>query len=255
MTITSEEWKVMREHSIIPKEEAKIEPNLMPDIKKYSISEITSELKKQDARLIRKRYAETSISDYLSQIEPKELADKFIAFHNDHLFFDEVCAGAKHHHWWKCGLRDHCSEMIGMGMDIMDLYPGDFENRFTKTDLIIAVYLHDFAKIWIYRYITEQDRQFNKRLHEKQVFTFNEGVQDILDSENLIAVELMKYGMPITKEQWSAIVFAEGGFASAHYNMHGTSKTSETVNKRNPLASFVSMLDLYSSQILGRSLI
>jgi hypothetical protein len=115
------------------------------EIRHFSLMEVRPFLKSINARLTRKRYAETTLREYLSQIQPTELTEKYLEFYDAHPFHKEVCAGAKHHHWWKGGLEDHLREMIGIGFDIMELYPGDF--NFSKSDLIIAVFLHDFGKI------------------------------------------------------------------------------------------------------------
>lgn len=224
------------------------------EVKKYHIRELLPMLKQQDSRLIRKRYLDPDMTGYLLQIEPTELQQKYIELYNSFPVFKTTCAGAKHHHWWEGGLEQHCCEMLGMGFDIMELYPGDI--KFTKTDVIVSVFLHDFAKIWLYRKITDADRQKNDaRYTPGQVFTYNSNVYDKLSAEDKTAVELMKRGIPVTEEQWSAVVFAEGGFSKGHYDMNGQTQTSQTIYKRNPLAAFVSILDLYSAQIIGGSLI
>jgi len=224
------------------------------EVTKYHIREVIPKLKQENARLIRKRYLETNMREYLLQIEPIELQQKYLELHDAYPAFRKLCAGAKHHHWWVGGLDQHCCEMLGMGLDIMELYPGDF--TFSKTDLIITIFLHDFAKVWLYREITDEDRQRNsKKFLPAQVFTYRENVYDILTPEAKTAVELMKRGIPTTEEQWSAVCFAEGGFSSEHFGFGRAVTTSESVYKRNPLATFTAMLDSYSSQILGRSLI
>ena len=225
------------------------------DIKKYSVGDIVDLLKSQNARLSRKRYSNTTMREYLSQIEPVELQQKFLDIYDAFPAFKSVCAGAKHHHWWEGGLEQHCCEMIGVGLDIMELYPGDF-TTFSKTDLIIAIFLHDFAKVWLYRKITAEDRSKTpKKFVSGQVFTFNEGVYNILSPEGKTAVELMRRGIPLTDMQWSAVCFAEGGFSADHFAFGKPSSTSESIYKRNALATFVAMLDSHSSQILGRSLV
>ncbi len=109
------------------------------NVRHFSLMEIRPFLKSIDARLTRRRYSETTMREYLAQIQPTGLAEQYLEFYDAFPFHKEVCAGAKHHHWWKGGLEDHLREMIGIGIDIMDLYPGDF--TFSKSDLIIAVFL------------------------------------------------------------------------------------------------------------------
>lgn len=229
------------------------EPIRKNAVKHYDLMSVRPLLKAMDARLTRKRYATTSIEDYLNQIQPTGIAEIYLDFYNANPFYKEVCAGAKHHHWWKGGLEDHVREMIGMGMDLMDLYPGDY--TFTKTDLIIVCFLHDFNKIWGYRYITAEDREKNPtKFKDPQIFTYREGTTNILDGYSQILLTLARKGIVPTNEQWSAVLFHEGGFSPNHFTWGGTSETSKTINSKNHLAPFVHALDMISSQILGRSI-
>lgn len=224
------------------------------DVAHYDLMTVRPFLKSQGARLTRKRYSETSMADYLKQIQPAELAEKYLGFLNTHAYFDDVCAGAKHHHWWVGGLEQHCSEMCGIGLDIMDLYSGDF--TFSKSSLIISIFLHDFAKIWTYKPITPEDKEKNpKKYKEKQVFTYTEGQFDILNDEARTLLELSRAGITPTNEEWSAVLFAEGGFSQAMYDFGGRSTPGNTVYSRNHLATFVSILDHWSAGILGKSLV
>lgn len=231
------------------------EPDIMAasDVNHYDLLTIRPFLKSINSRLTRRRYAETTIREYILQIQPNTLAEKYLEFYDSHPFYKEVCAGAKHHHWWKGGLEDHVREMIGVGMDIMDLYPGDI--TFTKSDIIIVCFLHDFDKIWLYRYITPEDRQKTPaKFKENQVFTYTVGATDILDGYSLKLLELGRAGIVPTNEQWSAILFHEGGYSPANFDFRGTTKTGDTVCHANLLAPFVHCLDMYSAMMLGRSI-
>jgi len=226
------------------------------DVKHYDLMTVRPFLKTMNARLTRRRYAETTIREYLEQIQPTELAEKYLEFYDAHPYYKEVCGGAKHHHWWKGGLEQHVREMIGMGLDLMDLYTGDM--TFTKSDLIISCFLHDFNKIWIYREITPEDREKDKtkRFHEKQIFTFTINPRaDIMDGYSMILLELAKAGIVPTDIQWSAVLFHESAFSDAAWKYGGPSRTMDTVNTRNPLAVLTNLVDMYSSHFLGRSLV
>lgn len=226
------------------------------EVDHYDLASIRPFLKTLNARLTRKRYAETPIREYLAQIEPAEVAQKYLSFYDAHPFYQEVCAGAKHHHWWKGGLEDHVREMIGLGLDLMDLYPGDM--TFSRSDLIIVCFLHDFDKIWIYKYITPEEREADqkgpKKYKDKQVFNYVKGVNDILDGYSLKLLELARHGIAPTNEQWSAVLFHEGGYSSANFEYGGISSTGDTVSHCNHLAPFVHCLDMYSAMLLGRSI-
>lgn len=224
-----------------------------PEIKHFDLQEVRPFLAGLGARLTRKRYARTTLREYLSQIEPVEMAEQYLQFYDAHTFHKEVCAGARHHHWWKGGLEAHLCEMIGVGLDMMNLYPGDFD--FSESDVIISVFLHDFAKVWLYREITPQDRERTPgKFKENQVFTYRDGAFDILDAENKILLELSRTGIAPTDKQWSAVLFAEGGYSKANFGYQGRTNTGNTVNHANHLAPFIHILDMYSSQLLGRSI-
>lgn len=225
-------------------------------MKKVTIKQAKALLEEQDTRLVKFRNAllEVPFEDVLSMIEPSSVAQKYVDFYRAHPAFAEVPAGARHHHWWKGGLEEHCKEMIGLGFDLMDMYPGDL-NQFTKSDVIIAVFLHDFAKIWTYAPITDKDRE---KAPDKwipgQQFKYVKDKLKIVPDEHKTAVELMAYGVPVTEKQWSGVIFCEGGYADANFSFSGRSYTSEHVMSTNSLAPLMHILDLYSSQILGKSL-
>jgi hypothetical protein len=206
-------------------------------------------------RVIRERYSKKSVLDYLEGLSDPILREQYVKFHRTYPFFNRVCAGAKHHHWWVGGLADHVVEMIGYCFDLIDLYPGDFEHKLTKDDVVIACYLHDFAKIWTYELITDEDREKKwPKYLEEQVFKPMSGAFNTVDEESRTLLELARVGIVPSNQQWSAVLFAEGGWADANWGPARTTKTSETVMSHNPLAVIVSMADLYSSQILGGSI-
>jgi hypothetical protein len=225
-------------------------------MKKVTIKQAKALLEEQDTRMVKLRNAmlEVPFEDILRMIDPASTADKYVEFYRSHPVFSTVPAGAKHHHWWKGGLEEHCKEMIGMGFDLLELYPGDL-NKITRTDIIVAVFLHDFAKVWAYIPITEEDRTKNpERFMPEQQFKYVKDKFRLLTDEHKTAVELMKYGVPVTEKQWSGVVFCEGGYADANFSFTGRSFTSEHVMSSNALAPFMHILDIYSSQILGKSL-
>jgi hypothetical protein len=210
-----------------------------------------------EASLIRQRYTKDSVRTLLEKnIADEKLREQYLAFYDAHPFFQECPAGALHHHTSVGGLETHCREMIGIGLDLLDLYPGDFQNKVTKEDVVIAVFLHDFAKIWSYRYITGDDRASGKRFKDGQEFTYTENEPfAIIDSETKTLLELARFGIIPTDSQASALLFCEGGFAKAHFAFGGPSPTSKTVNKRCALTALMLILDQYSSQLLGKSLV
>lgn len=225
----------------------KVEPSMV----KMTIQQ----LRESGTRLIRERYSKKHMIDYLKGLSDPVLRDKYVAFHNEHLDFDHVCAGARHHHWWIGGLEDHVIEMIGVCFDLLDLYRGDFNGKITKDDCVIACYLHDFAKIWTYELISDEDREKNpKKYSEQQLFKPVNGAFNLVDEESKTLLELSKYAIVPTEAQWSSVLFAEGGYADRNFTFGGISRTADTVMSNNPLAVITHIADMYSSQLLGGSI-
>lgn len=229
-----------------------------PEVQKvdhYDLFSVRDYLKTKGARLTRKRYVKYTINTILSMIRPVSLAEQYLKFHEDHPQYDVVCAGAKHHHWWKGGLADHVCEMIGVGLDMMDLYPSDMS--FTQSDFIIACFLHDFNKIWIYRELSQDEKNApNSKYHKQQIFGYHRGGRsEIIDGYSMILLELAGASIIPTDIQWSAVLFHESAFSSAGWQYGGPSRIMDTVNTRNKLAVLVNMVDMYSSHFLGKSLI
>lgn len=229
------------------------------DVKKpivrVSLSEGVEILKHLGFRLERVRFSNDTVLDHLNRIEPPELADKYVAFHKEYSYYDTVCAGAKHHHWWRQGMADHVCEMIGVGLDLYRMYSGDLQGRITESDIIIACYLHDFAKVWTYEEITDEDRErAPKKYLEQQLFKPVTGAFNLIDEESKTLLALARAGIVPSEAQWSAVLFAEGGYADANFTINGLSRTADTVMSHNPLAVIIHMVDMYSSQILGGSI-
>jgi hypothetical protein len=205
-------------------------------------------------RVTRQRFAKTTIREYLQSLTPP-LNEQYTKFHDAHPYYNTVCAGAKHHHWWRGGLAQHVREMIGVGLDLFDLYHGDLQGKVTRDDIIIACYLHDFAKIWNYEEITDEDRErAPKKYLEQQLFKPVNGSFNIVDAESKTLLELAKFAVPVSESQWSAVLFAEGGYSDANFSINGLTRTSDTVMHCNPLAVLTHMIDMYSSQLLGGSI-
>jgi hypothetical protein len=224
-------------------------------IRRVSFAEGTEILNHLGFRIERVRFSNDTIADHLSRIEPAELAKKYLELHAAHSYYDTVCAGAKHHHWWRSGMSDHVREMIGVGLDLYRVYRGDLQGRMTESDIIIACYLHDFAKVWTYEEITDEDRErAPKKYLEQQLFKPVNGAFNLVDEESKTLLELSRAGITPSEAQWSAVLFAEGGYSDANFTINGLSRTADTVMSHNPLAVLTHIADMYSSQILGGSI-
>lgn len=220
-------------------------------VEKVTIPEVMDRM-----RVVRARFAKTTITEYLESLTPP-LNNKYVVFHETHSYFDTVCAGAKHHHWWRGGLAQHVREMIGVCLDLYDLYRGDLANKITRDDIIIACYLHDFAKVWAYEELGDDDREKHPHKYlDDQLFRPHNGAFNIVDEESKTLLELARAGIVPSELQWSAVLFAEGGYSDRNFTIGGRlTRTADTIMSRNPLAVLVHMADMYSSQILGGSLV
>lgn len=226
-------------------------------MKKVTLKEAKQILEKQEVRLLKYRHAMVAMSmeDILWMIEPPELAKQYVEFYNAHPAFAEVCAGARHHHWWKGGLEEHVKEMVGLGFDMLELYSGDLTG-IDASDIVICCFLHDFSKIWTYEPLTEEDRKrFPNRYLKKQEFKYTQKQPfGFVDEETKCFLELAKHGIHLTERQASAILFCEGGYSDRNFGYGGTTRTGDQVMANNPLAVFMHVLDMWSSQVLGKSL-
>jgi hypothetical protein len=201
---------------------------------------------------VAQRVMDASVSYLLGAIEPRGLSIRYVLFLIDHPVFLTVCAGAKHHHWWTGGLEQHVREMIQFMLDQLKRWPGAYEG-ITATDCIIAAFLHDFDKVWAYVELTDEQSASGK-FHPKQVFTYADSSRGILDGLSRTLLELARAGIVPTDEQWSAVLFAHGGYSDANFGYNGRTKVGDTVNSFNKLAVLLNMADMYSSQVLGNSI-
>lgn len=220
---------------------------------KIEQSQAVEILKSQGYRLIKHRFTNKKPIEYLEEIQPEDLAKKFIKLHEDHPFFDQVCAGCKHHHVETGGLARHVSEMIGWCLDITALHSGDWEGKVSKTDIIIGCYLHDFSKVWTYDYLSpEEQRELPIEL-KWQEFKAKDGLLKYVTEDAKLLMELAKYGIILSERQVGSVLFAEGGYSQANFDWMHLTKTAGTGLSDNPLAVLVSMADGFSAFILGRT--
>jgi hypothetical protein len=167
-------------------------------------------------------------------------------------YFFEVAAGAKHHHWWVGGLNEHVLEMVAWMIDQVDRYP-DAYSDVNLTDVIVTAFLHDFDKIWSYERLSLEDAT-NPKYAPGQIFKSTSCHTSMLDGLNLTLLHIARRGIVPTNKQWSAVLFAHGGYADANFTFGGASRTGSTVMHANNLAVLLNMADMYSSQLLGKSI-
>src|SRR5690348_6283003 len=176
--------------------------------------------------------AHRTVLDYLRSISNPKLRDQYVALHEANPFYNSVCAGAQHHHWWLGGLADHVGEMIEFCLEMLHWQGADLRN-ITEDDIIIACYLHDFAKIWTYTPLTDFERGANpEKYFPRQQFMRRPGVSfDIVDEESQTLLYLARNGIIPTEQQWSAVLFAEGGWSAANFDYGRTRSEERRVGK------------------------
>jgi len=230
-------------------------PRISPEntLKRIEQWEAVDILKEQGCRLIKHRFDKVKPREYLEQILPEELSRKFIKLHEEHDFFDKVCAGCKNHHVETGGLSRHVSEMIGWCMDVTALHSGDWEGKVSKTDIIIGCYLHDFSKVWTYEYLSPDEQRELTIENKWQEFKTRDGLLKFVTEDAKLLMELAKYGIVLSEKQVGAVLFAEGGYSQANFDWQHPTKTAGTGLSDNPLATLVSMADCFSAFILGRT--
>jgi hypothetical protein len=209
-------------------------------------------MEEQGARMVRYRYSKTNTCDWLSEISPQTEAEKWLAFHLAHPEFQHAPASVRLHHKWSGGLSDHVRQMIGICLDIKQLYAGDW-GAVSISDIIIGCYIHDFAKIWKYEKLTAEELAQLKDNEKGQEFRYKDGAFRYVTEEVKLIQELAKHGIQLTELQAGSLLFAEGGYSDAHFGFAGRTETSTTGHTTNPLAVLISIADLYSACILGGS--
>jgi hypothetical protein len=179
-------------------------------------------------------------------------AHKYTELLAETAYFFEAPAGAKHHHWWVGGLHQHVLEMVAWSIDQVDRYPEAYRD-ITLEDIIVTALLHDFDKVWMYERLSPED-ETNPKYASGQMFKSTSRHTSMLDGLNLTLLHLARRGIVPTEKQWSAILFAHGGYADANFTLAGPSRAGSTVMHANNLAVLLNMADMYSSQLLGKSI-
>lgn len=179
---------------------------------------------------------------WLSLIEDPRERELYERFYDDHPTFQEAPAGAKKHHWWRGGLEQHSVEMCEVAQALLN----KFKWKVKMSDVVQVIFLHDFPKVWSFRPV---DPMLDEDVVDNQEFVYEKEVHTILTPEHELAAYLTRWGLPVSDQVWSAVIFAEGGYAQANFGYGGTNRTSDTVNLKNPLAAFIHALDMLSSQV------
>jgi hypothetical protein len=160
---------------------------------------------------------------------------QFYAIYKDE--FEKAPAGQSKHHNFSGGLSVHTAEVIRAMFEIKNLLSKetllDVSKRdsivckqveFSDEDVVVAAFLHDFAKIRQYVQDEQGDWKF---------------VAMTMPQETWTLMTLAQHGVPVTEDQALSLLYAEGGFSE--FRDHG---------QPNSLSWLLHMADIWSSQII-----
>lgn len=160
---------------------------------------------------------------HLNQTKLKDFAQKY---KKD---FDRAPAAVNYHHNFTGGLLLHTTEVLEIMLRLTLSLP--YNNLsypkpdFTREEMIVVAYLHDFAKIVTYREHAEDTWGRENIDLPDEVWTLN---------------ELAKAGIGLTENELNALLYAEGGW----------SNFKDFVKNIKPLAVLLHMADMWSAKVL-----
>ena len=176
-----------------------------------------------------------TVESYISQYCGSAWQQLYAAYKEP---FELAPAGESRHHNFTGGLAVHTAEVIRAMFEIRDTltaaslahnHPMAAQLRFpahsfSDEDIVVAAFLHDFAKIVQYVQDEAGDWKFSKMSMPQETWTL---------------MTLAQRGVPITEDQALSLLYAEGGFSE--FRDHGVP---------NALSWLLHMADIWSSQII-----
>lgn len=168
------------------------------------------------------------IGEMLEMIEGPN-GDACRQIYQDHQQAFEDAPGSRHNHqYWPGGYIDHVTDAMNIGMQIYDTYNNLRPLPFTKSDVLLIVYLHDLEKPFVYKY--NEDGTVEKRLE----------LMDKSAREEFKRNMLNEYNIELTPMQDNALEFVEG------IRDHKYSNTSRVMGE---LAVVCHIADLTSARL------
>lgn len=158
--------------------------------------------------------------------EPNRSACAMILADNLNLF-QTVQGSTNNHQAWSGGYFDHVQEIMNIAVVLYERLCSIRPLRFSLSDLLLVVYLHDIEKPW--KYELREDGQF----YHKPAFGSKE------DQHRFQAAKLAEYGVALTPEQENGLKYAEG-------------ELNDYSNRRRamgPLAAVAHMCDVASARL------
>lgn len=149
------------------------------------------------------------------------------------------------HHTEQGGWLRHTLEVYDLtrhNAGVLLLQP-DGPAHIDLTDIFLAAFLHDFAKLE--SYVDFTDQCFNP---PRVTFVRDKDRWKYIDPETWTIREAMRYGIPMGLEVVNAILMAEGGWSGFARSSTHSNRTGGDVL---PLAALIHAADLISATCLG----
>lgn len=164
-----------------------------------------------------------NLYDQLKKTKLKDFADHY------QKAFDRAPAAQTHHHNFTGGLLLHTTEVLTIMQRLRNYLPYNnltYKNPdFNQEEMIVAAYLHDFAKIVTYVEEAKNAWRWADIELPDEVWTLN---------------ELARAAIALTDNELNALLYAEGGW----------SNFKDFVKNMKPLAVLLHMADMWSAKVL-----
>ena len=168
-----------------------------------------------------------SVESLIARIdEPNRSACARIVAENRALFAT-VQGSTNNHQAWRGGYLDHVTEIMNIANVLYDRFDALRPLPFSRSDLLLVVFLHDIEKPWKY------DLGVDGQLHHKAEMQGK-------DPHQRFSMELLtRYGITLTAEHENGLRYAEGELADY------TNKQ----RRMGPLAAMAHMCDVASARL------
>ena len=142
--------------------------------------------------------------------------------------FDEVQGSTHNHQNWPGGYLDHVREVMNIAIELYATLDTLRPLRFTRSDVLLILFLHDIEKPWKYEPAPEGG------IREIEAMRGNKPAQ-----HDFRSAKLVEYGIALNDEQQNALRYVEGEIADYRNDKRIMS----------PLAGFCHLCDVVSARI------
>lgn len=141
--------------------------------------------------------------------------------------FQTVQGSTNNHQAWEGGYFDHVQEIMNIATVLYIEFGSLRELKFSLSDLLLVLYLHDIEKPWKYEIRADGQLHHIASMHSKA------------EHQRFRMAKLAEYGITLTPEQENGIQYAEGELADY----------SSRRRVMGPLAAMAHMCDVASARI------